>query len=74
MKDMSRAMRRHHAVRLKKARRFYSGIDYRTDPRRHGMALHTPTVCSCWMCGNARRYWGRTRQELAHLATLAEEI
>lgn len=74
MKDMSRALRRHHAARLKQARRFLFSFDNRTDPRRHGMLLHTPTPCSCWMCGNARHYLGRTRQELLHLVRRAEEI
>lgn len=74
MKNMSRAMRRHHAARLKHARRFYFGIDSRTDPRRQGMLLHTPTPCSCWMCGNPRRVVGRTLAELLHLARLREEV
>ncbi|MFB9241977.1 hypothetical protein IV454_29305 [Massilia antarctica] len=73
MKDMSRALRRHHAVRLKRARRFYSGIDNATDPRRHGILLHTPAVCSCWMCGNPRPYIGPTIAELLHMVKLAEE-
>jgi len=67
MKDMSRALRRHHAARLKLARRFYFGVDNRADPRRYGKVLQTPTPCSCWMCGNARRYAGRARAELLHL-------
>lgn len=72
MKDMSRAIRRHHAARLKRARRFYFGRDFRNDPHGLGMVLHTPTPCSCWMCGNPRRHVGRTRQELRHLVALAE--
>ncbi len=73
MKDMSRAIRRHHAARLKRARRFYFAVYNAGDPRRLGLALHTPALCSCWMCGNARRYFGRTRAELVQLAQLAEE-
>jgi hypothetical protein len=74
MKDMSRALRRHHAARLKRARRFYSGLDNLADPRRYGMVLHTPALCSCWMCGNSRRYTGPTRAELLHSIRLAEEL
>lgn len=73
MKDMSRALRRHHAARLKRARRFYFARDNGADPRSLGMVLHTPAVCSCWMCGNARRIVGPTLAELRHMATLAEE-
>lgn len=72
MKDMSRAIRRHHAARLKKARRFHFGRDFRHDPHGLGLLLHTPTPCSCWMCGNPRRYVGRARDELLHLSILRE--
>ncbi len=73
MKDMSRAIRRHHAARLKRIRRFYFGVDNRTDPRRLGMVLHTPAPCSCWMCGNPRHYNGPTRAEVLQITTLTEE-
>lgn len=56
MKDMKRALRRHHAARLKAARRFYWGRDIRHDAKLIGKAIDTPTPCSCWMCGNPRRY------------------
>jgi hypothetical protein len=73
MKNMSRAERRHHAARLKLARRFYFNFDNRTDPRRLGMVLHTPTPCSCWMCGNPRRFVGPTIAELHQLVKLTEK-
>jgi hypothetical protein len=73
MKDMSRALRRHHAARIKQTRRCYFGFDHRSDPRRAGMMLHTTTPCSCWMCGNPRHYGERTRAELLHVVKLAEE-
>ncbi|NHZ35642.1 hypothetical protein [Massilia rubra] len=73
MKNLSRALRRHHSARLKRARRFYSGIDNRSDPRRLGILLHTSTLCSCWMCGNARHFLGPTIPEQLHLVKLAEE-
>jgi len=74
MKDMSRALRRHHALRLKRARRFFFSFDQRTDPRRLGMVLHTATPCSCWMCRNPRSELGLTRQESLHRISLAEEM
>jgi hypothetical protein len=37
------------------------------------MVLHTPTPCSCWMCGNPRHCYGPTRAELLQLVRLAEE-
>lgn len=73
MKDMSRALRRHHAARIKQARRFYFGIDSSTDLRRLGMLLHTSTPCSCWMCGNPRRNGELSLMELLHLVKLSED-
>lgn len=36
------------------------------DPRRLGMLLHTPRMCSCWMCGNERKYFkNRTLEEIS---------
>lgn len=63
-----RALRRHHQARLKKARRFLWGPrrDLHSEPGRAiGIAIDTPKPCSCWMCGNPRRYFGeRSLQEL----------
>lgn len=55
MKNMKRALRRHHVARLKKARRYYWGQDIRQDAKSLGKVVETPTPCSCWMCGNPRR-------------------
>jgi hypothetical protein len=74
MKDMPRAIRRHHAARLKKARRFYYGRDLRALPRELGMVLHTPQACSCWMCGHRRQHEGPKLAELLHIVKLAEEV
>lgn len=38
------------------------------DPRLVGMAGTTRCPCSCWICGNKRRAYGPTRQELRALA------
>tara|TARA_B100001013_G_C24610413_1_gene442913 strand:+ start:1335 stop:1544 length:210 start_codon:yes stop_codon:yes gene_type:complete len=34
-------------------------------PRIIGIRSHTPTLCSCWMCGNPRKYFNaKTIQEM----------
>lgn len=64
MDDTIRALRRAHHQRMKaKARRFYPH-----DPKARS-ANHL-AVCSCWMCGNPRRYkqgapWNEHRRILA---------
>lgn len=69
-KDLARALRRHHAARLKKARRGYWGRMYGSvcyeplTPRQQGRVLATPHLCSLVCCGNPRRWLGeRTIQE-----------
>jgi hypothetical protein len=63
-----RAIRRHHRCRLRHNRRFHWGRDLAEageNPRSRGKVIDTPTPCSCWMCGNPRRYFGeKTMQEL----------
>lgn len=51
-----RAIRRAHRERLKKQRRYRWGRELST--KELGMALTTPTPCSCWMCGNQGRIVG----------------
>ncbi len=65
-KSLKRALRRHHYRRLKRKReRFWYGTySAPMGPRHLGMAIATPKVCSCWMCGNPRRYFReKTLQE-----------
>ncbi|MBI4571848.1 MAG: hypothetical protein HY713_01005 [candidate division NC10 bacterium] len=60
----ARARRRHHVSRIKRrVRRYYGG--YAKDKPRHlGRIARTRQLCSCWMCGNPRRYLGeRSLQE-----------
>lgn len=58
-----RSVRRHHAGRLKKSRRHYWG-GISGDPGRAGVVVNTPTPCSCYMCGNPRKYFNeKTVQE-----------
>jgi hypothetical protein len=65
---LSRALRRHHRYRLWRKRRFYWSrnlVEPNENPRSRGKVVDTPTPCSCWMCGNPRRYFGeKTLQEL----------
>lgn len=64
MKDMKRALRRFHVARLKAARRFYWGRDLAQEPVYLAKAVQTPHPCSCWGCGNSRKWFGeRTIQE-----------
>lgn len=61
-----RSERRHHVERLKQKRRFYWGStrDLSKFPERLARAVDTPTPCSCWACGNARKWFGeQTIQE-----------
>lgn len=75
MKNMRRALRRHHVARLKAARRFHWGRDLRHDAKVLGQVVDTPCPCSCRMCGNPRRYFEpMTRQELVGQLAFAEQL
>jgi hypothetical protein len=66
-----RALRRHHRNRiiLKRYKKVEQGLWYVKSP---GQLGKNNTVCSCWMCGNPRKYSGQlTRQEI--LASLGED-
>ena len=68
MKSNRRSVRRHHASRLKLNRRFHWGRDLSRNPKVWGKVVNTPATCSCWMCGNPRKYNGElTVQELKHI-------
>lgn len=65
-----RALRRHHRDRivLRRWKRVERGSWFVKSP---GYLAKNNTVCSCWMCGNPRRYFCQlTRQEI--LASLNE--
>ena len=60
----SRALRRHHEERIKRRVAGYYGGYARGKPCRLGKLAHARKLCSCWMCGNPRRYLGEpTLQE-----------
>jgi hypothetical protein len=53
---------RHHAARVKanRERDRYTGSTSSRNPK----IYRTPTPCSCWMCGNPRKWFGlKTIQE-----------
>ncbi|HEV2763516.1 MAG TPA: hypothetical protein VGV38_11110 [Pyrinomonadaceae bacterium] len=53
----SRSLRRHHEERIKRrVKKYYGGV-HADDPRRNGQVAHTRKLCSCWMCGNPRKYF-----------------
>ena len=71
-KSLARGIRRAHRARLIANRRktYWGGESSRYnwgkgfEPGQLGVMARTPCVCSCWMCGNPRRYWGEvTRAE-----------
>jgi predicted Zn-dependent protease len=67
-----RAERRHHVERLKNNRSGYYGrnnfvIGSQAWLIHRGMLANTATLCSCWKCGNGRRYFKhRTLHEVSH--------
>ena len=61
---MSRSLRRHHKNRMKaKAKKVYSDLPAELAIK---MADHLK-VCSCWACGNQRKYYGPSIQELRNM-------
>jgi len=57
-----RAIRRHHIERLKNNRRTHWNRVLSKEEL--GMVVETPTPCSCFMCGNPRKYFKqKTNQE-----------
>lgn len=60
-REAKRSLRRAHKVRMgKRAVRFYPDMDPAMAMR---MADHIK-MCSCWMCGNQRKHFGPTLQEV----------
>ena len=66
--DSRRSIRRYHRARLLRRRRHYwvYGTVFWPDPAPPSV-VDTPKPCSCWMCGNPRRWRNGprlTRQEM----------
>lgn len=65
---MSKSQRRHHTKRLKHIRNRHLAVASLTDDsnfsgnnnRQKHLARHltTPKPCSCWLCGNPRKFYG----------------
>lgn len=61
----NRQARRHQRERLKAKRKHYYCECFKNDPKHLGIIIDTPSVCSCSMCGNPRKYFKKvTIQEL----------
>lgn len=60
----TRALRRHHAARIKHSRRKYSHVFDSTSARVIGIVARTPSLCSCHMCGHQRELHGPNMQEV----------
>ena len=71
MKSTRRAQRRHHRERLQaRAESLFSAAHYKNDPemlaamREWARRNHDHlAACSCWMCGNIRKWHGPSLQE-----------
>lgn len=76
------AIRRHHLERLLNERKNHFhvaetviGNDPVVNQHRLKLAMKTPARCSCWMCGNPRKYFNRrTLQEIKQLDLMKEFI
>lgn len=64
MKKYARDVRRHHRERLLKKRKKYWAGSASDSAKKLGVCVKTPCVCSCFLCGNKRKFWGPTIQEL----------
>ena len=59
-----KAERIHHAKRIKKSREWHHGWKPEPTSAESGRRVHTGKPCSCWTCGNPRKWLGeRTIQE-----------
>lgn len=61
----NRAERRHQEERIKEKRKSKieqykepTDVVREPTPKQIGRSAHTATNCSCWMCGNPRKYFG----------------
>lgn len=78
MKSSKRAVRRHHRERmLQRALQSYvlSWLHDEAERRRCAVGWYNNLKkCSCWMCGNPRKYEGKiTRQERRFLEAARQE-
>ncbi len=61
MKNLKRALRRHHRDRLLQKRKHYWSYNNAYNDTLNveipHSVINTPTPCSCYMCGNPRKYF-----------------
>ena len=70
---MTIELKRHHRARLKHNRKYH--FERVLSGKQLGMAVNTPRPCSCVMCGNPRRYFGKkTLAELRNVDLFDSEI
>jgi hypothetical protein len=56
------ALRRHHRQRVKNNRKkYWTVFPHKESPKRLGIVTTTPCICSCWMCGNPRKYYKNSK-------------
>lgn len=73
MPDKNLAQRRHDEARVKHNRA--KRLTFEANARQIGRHAQTPAACSCWMCGNPRKYFGeRTVQERRFLQDSQEYL
>lgn len=59
---MDRALRRHHRQRVKNNRKkYWTVFPHEESPKRLGIITTTPCICSCWMCGNPRKFYKNSK-------------
>ena len=59
---MDRALRRHHRQRVKNNRKkYWTVFPHEESHKRLGIITTTPCICSCWMCGNPRKYYKNSK-------------
>ena len=58
MKDFKRAERRDQQERIKRKRCNMYHNKWAETPIQKGKLANTGTLCSCYMCGNPRKYFG----------------
>ena len=79
MKSLKRALRRHHRARLLKKRQYYWGMSLvefeKSHPTKKGRLVKTPKPCSCYLCGNPRKFFKeKTVQERRQLTILGLQV
>ncbi len=57
---MDRALRRHHRVKNNR-KKYWTVFPHEESPKRLGIITTTPCICSCWMCGNPRKYYKNSK-------------